>query len=97
MTIGDNLENRYKLALLRLPGHMRDGMRAYIETGQSVGDFLTLMIQGQSIGALAHADPVNRNNMGVWRDFFELYAPPECHGSVEKMKAWQKRGGLNGK
>jgi len=97
MTIADNLNNRWQLGIMRLPPHMRDGMRAYIEQGRQVGGFLTLMIEGLHVAALEHADPVNKANMAAWREFFENDCPPDCHGSPEKMRAWKERGGLRGR
>ena len=81
----------------RLPEHMQDAARRYVEGGSRVGDFLTAVIHNDLFGAMRHADDINRDRLRDWCSFFYNEAPRDCYGSSEAMDAWIERGGLNGR
>lgn len=81
----------------KIPSHMRDGARRYIERGIPPGSFLEAVISNDLKGAFGKADDMNRACMFEWVCFFYNEAPTACWGSPEHFAAWIARGGLNGK
>lgn len=79
-----------------VPAHMWEGMKSYIEHGRMPGSFLTAVLQGDLSTAALHADYINAPRLADYAKFLAWYAPSGCHGSVENVEAWEKRGGLNG-
>ena len=86
--------NPQNIDYARIPGHMREATRRYIETGSHVGDFLTAVICNDLFLATAHADDINRECLRDWCLFFRNEAPGDSYGSIEKMIQWRERGGL---
>ena len=81
----------------RLPEHMRESARAYIETGRPVGDFLTAVFENDFIHATLRADVTNRAMLREWAQFLVNECPPESYGSKQLVKAWRERGGMDSK
>ena len=79
-----------------LPEHMQDGMRRWIEHGIPAGSFMMSVLCNDLIGALGRADSINIERLRSYGTFLYSEAPSECHGSPEKVAAWEKRGGLRG-
>lgn len=80
-----------------IPDYMRDGIAGYILRGEDLGDFLTAVFSNNLVEAFGRAD---QNNELVMRDYAALLyngCPSESWGSKEKVKAWQKAGGLAGR
>ena len=73
-----------------LPERMRGGMRRYIENGAPPGHFLTAVLSNDLAEACSRADPINRQRLGDYSGWLYSYAPPGCHGSHEKVRAWLK-------
>jgi hypothetical protein len=80
----------------RLPGHIRDGVRDYIERGHLPGDFLRAVISNHLSQSFGYADEINRERLYDIVGFFHNEAPGPCWGSVDKMHAWAAQGGLVG-
>jgi len=80
----------------RLPAHMRDGMRRYIENGIPAGSFQTAVLSNDLMEAFRRADDVNRLAMLDYAMFLANEAPCGCFGSPEHVKDWIAQGGLNG-
>ena len=78
-----------------LPEHIRGGTQRWIEHGVPPGDFLIAVICNQLKQSFMWADDINRFRMFDIVSFFYNEAPSECHGSEERMKKWQERGGLS--
>lgn len=78
-----------------IPVHCRESMRAYIENGQPVGDFLRAVLENDMVRAFNRADDINANSMLQYAKFL-YWAPRICWGSREKVDAWIERGGLCG-
>lgn len=81
----------------RLPEHMREATREYIEHGKRTGDFLHAIFSNDFIDVLMRADSPNHQCLRDWAFFLLTQVPSECHGSGKKYEAWIKKGGLNGK
>jgi hypothetical protein len=80
----------------KLPVHMREAIRGYIEDGGHIGGFLTALLSNDLVKTYGKADSGNREAIPIWIDFLYWEAPSPCWGSVEKVTKWQKSGGLNG-
>ncbi len=72
----------------KLPAHLRDGVRRYIEDHGGVGDFLTAVIQNDLWGAIRRADGVSLVALPTIVAWFYWEAPGNCWGSKEKHEAW---------
>lgn len=80
----------------RIPEHCRESLRAYVERGRPVGDFLRCVLSNDLTGAFRHADDVNRELMEDYVGWLWNEAPGDAWGSGEAYGAWVKRGGLQG-
>jgi hypothetical protein len=96
---GEGIEMKeYEEGLRLLPEHMRQGVTLYIERGLPyMGDFLRAVMENNLTEAFGRADYINEAHMKDWVNFIYNYAPSQCHGSREKVKAWVERGGLVGR
>lgn len=80
----------------RLPHHMQDGMRRYIESGIQPGQFLTAVLSNDLFGALKRADDTNINALPDYGRFLYNNAPCGCYGSAQHVRDWISHGGMNG-
>lgn len=88
---------RYEEKLSILPGHMRNGMKLWIEHGIPAGSFLNAVLSNDLMTALGKADDFNRDRLFDYGIYLYNYAPSRCYGSPEKVAAWAAAGGLFGK
>jgi len=79
----------------KLPAHMQESARRYVEDGADVGGFLTALLSNNLFETYNTADFDNRDMLDVWIGWLYWEAPSRCWGSLEKVTAWQKIGGLN--
>ena len=75
----------------KLPEHMREGTRRYIEDGGPPGGFLKAVICNDLMEALSRADDINRDRILDFVRFFRWEVPADCWGSMKKMEAWIKK------
>lgn len=80
----------------KLPDHMKDGTRRYIERGIPGGSFLTALFSNDLLGTFQKADDINTAAMRNWASFLHNEAPGDCHGSPEYVKEWIAHNGLEG-
>lgn len=80
----------------RIPPHMADTARLYIERGIAGGGFFTALVENDLMGAFRKADDINTAAMRDWCAFLYNEAPSVCFGSPEKVRDWIKAGGLDG-
>jgi hypothetical protein len=80
----------------RLPAHIRDGVRDYIERGHLPGDFLRAVIANNLSQSFGYADEINRARLFEILSFFHNEAPGQCWGTPALMAAWHSGGGLIG-
>lgn len=83
-----------KINYSRLPEHMRDSVKGYIEWGYPIGGFLTAVFSNDLLLAFAKADSINMDHLKDWAVFLWNEAPPESWGSADKIAKWQKQGGM---
>lgn len=81
-----------------LPSHMQDAAQDYVERGIDPGrhDFLYELLTNDLVGVFQFADNTNLACLQDWITWLWWEPPSSCWGSVEKVKAWIKRGGLEG-
>jgi hypothetical protein len=75
---------------------MTYSIKAYIEVGQPVGDFLTALLSNDLMKAVSRADDNNQRNLVAWCKWLYNEAPALCFGSPEKVKLWLSHRGLEG-
>ena len=80
----------------KIPAHIRDGVKYYIENGIEPGSFLTAVICNDLYMAIIRADDINRARMGDIVRFFHNEAPSACWRSFQNFEAWVGAGGLHG-
>ena len=80
----------------RLPEHLRDEFRRYIEDGIPGGGFMTAVMSNSLIRAALRADEVNLQALPEICTFLLKEAPLKCFGSPGEVEKWIKAGGLNG-
>ena len=76
----------------RVPAHMREHIRAYVEERRPIGDFLTALLSNDLTNAVLRADTENRAALVDWVGFLYEYAPGDCWGSPEIVRAWLTGG-----
>lgn len=80
----------------RIPEHMRDTARRYIERGIGGGSFFTALVSNDLMCAFKRADDTNTAAMRDWCAFLYNEAPSACFGSPERVSDWIEAGGLEG-
>ncbi len=75
----------------RLPAHMQDGARRYVEQHCRVGSFLTAVLENDLVGAYSAADEENTAAMRDWAAWLYNECPAEAWGSPDKVTAWLAR------
>ena len=79
----------------RLPLHMQDSARDYIEKGVAPGPFLTNLITNNLYWTLAYADDDNVAALREWREWIRAIPFP-AWGSSTHLDAWISKGGNGG-
>lgn len=80
----------------RLPEHMQEGARRYIENGIPGGSFLHAVLSNNFVEAFAKADRINSAVMKTWAEWLYNECPLSAWGSEENVAEWCAHGGLNG-
>lgn len=77
---------------LTIPHYMIDGLVNYIVHKIPVGEFLTAVFSNDLKGAMDRADDTNIMLLPIYMYVLYNYAPTNCCGSPEKVKAWLDSG-----
>ena len=72
----------------RLPEHMREAARAYVEHGRPPGDFLTAVLCNNLVEAAGRADEENQRALFAWAGWLHNEVPMDAWGSPEKVREW---------
>jgi len=85
-----------RLIEVGVPGHIVEGLAAYVVHGRPTGSFLMAVLENKFIRACMYADDVNRR--ALWEIAIAIYneVPASCHGSPEKVEAWMAHEGMRG-
>ena len=79
----------------RIPNH-EGAVRAYIEDGGPLGDFLESVFANDFVGVIGRADARDEQLLRDWMLFVYNDSPSACWGSVAIVRGWQEAGGLAG-
>ena len=83
----------------KLPPHMREGMKLYVEYGVMTGSFANAVMENKLVEAYMYADQENTHAMRSWANWLYNDAPRypvPCWGSPEVVAHWKEVGGLRG-
>lgn len=72
----------------RLPEHMQEAARNYIENGIKPGSFLTAVLENNLVKAYCYADGINLLAMHDWATWLYNDVPGNAWGSRNKVEAW---------
>lgn len=78
----------YDVSYARIPEHMQEGARDYVERGVAPGDFLAAVLSNDLVGAFSRSDHINAEAMHDWVRWLWNEAPRECWGSPAKVATW---------
>jgi hypothetical protein len=76
---------------MTIPPHMLTRLRAYIEQGHPVGDFLQAVLSNDLREACGRADETNIRILPVYVIYLYNEAPAACWGSPAKHQAWLQK------
>lgn len=80
----------------RLPEHMQDAAKRYVEKGVKPGGFLQAVLSNSLYEAFAAADHINSEEMKEWVSWLYYECPSPAWGSKEAVNGWITGGGLEG-
>lgn len=75
----------------RLPEHMRDGMKLYLERGIEPGSFLEAVLSNDLRAACECADHINQRRLFDIVSWLYNEAPAGSWGSPENFNHWRAR------
>ena len=96
-TIMADMNKRGKMNRLYVPTHLRDGLANWIYKGRPVGSYLTAILEGDLFEAGRRGDELSIDGMGSTVRWLLCFAPMNCYGSKEQVKAWRESGGYVGR
>ena len=73
----------------KLPEHLQDNIKRYIEDGLQGGHFLTAVLSNDLTGAVNRADSGNRKALVDIVTWLYNEAPQGCWGSKENVENWR--------
>lgn len=82
----DGIPVRYDLA-----PNLADNLERYIEHGVPTGSFLRALLENNLRESCWRADKANRLLLWEYVCWLHHYAPQDCWGSPEKVKAWLRQ------
>lgn len=71
-----------------VPHHTRETLINYIENRLPTGSFVNAVLTNDLTGAFGQADHINTKHIGSIVAWLYNFAPSNCWGSPEKVKAW---------
>lgn len=77
------------------PENMRGGLKRFIENGILPGNALTAVLENDLKRTIAHADETTLANLRSLVQWIYCEAPYSCWGSVDNVRAWIAKGGMN--
>ncbi len=93
---GEEDEDDMKPTYDRIPEHMQDGARLYIEQGIPPGSFLSAVLRNDFHTAIVQADRINSVRLRDWADWLYWDIPRMAWGSLEIFNTWVEKGGMKG-
>lgn len=80
----------------KVPEHMQDGLRRYLDHGIEPGGFMIAVLSNDLRESFARADAINRERLFDIVCFLYADAPALCWGSPARVKEWINHRGLSG-
>ena len=80
--------NNYYFRSFTIPESMVEQIRGYIDHGESVGHFLTAVLENNLKEAVGRADDENLHNLPAYVGYLYNEADSRCFGSPEKVRQW---------
>lgn len=74
--------------LSKVPEHLIEGLRRYINSHIKPGSFLMAVLENDLRESLGRADPASREGLFDLFLYLYNYAPSDCWGSPEKVERW---------
>lgn len=74
----------------KIPEHLLVGLIAWGKKEHPVGHFLTAVLSNNLFEAVSRADEESMRSLRHIVRFIYNEMPSQCHGSPEKVKAWQQ-------
>lgn len=74
--------------LAGVPPLLTQALGRYVDQGVPTGDFLNAVLENNLKMAYWLADPNSRAAIPHLIQWLHWEAPPQCHGSPEKVQAW---------
>lgn len=84
----DDAVKKFMFDRFAVPVHMRDVLVNYIEKGWDPGEFLYAVLTNNLREAVGRADCFNIGQLPAYIYYLHNYAPADCWGTKEKVKAW---------
>lgn len=74
-----------------IPDNMRPALLAWVNDGIRPGSFLTAVLENNLMEAVGRADSKNALHLKDYAAFIYNAVPSGCHGSAQKVDAWELR------
>lgn len=74
----------------------KDSIDNYVQHGWHPGDFLAAVLCDKLTEAVLRADDDNRHDLVEIVGYLYNDTPRICHGDVDRVTNWLKKGGLKG-
>jgi hypothetical protein len=84
-------------AIRLIPNRIRSAIQRHVAKGESVGGFVTAVLHNDLSEAIGRADEECLAAISTIVQYVYNEVPGAAWGSKEKVAAWQKKGGLEGK
>jgi hypothetical protein len=77
-------------AFERVPVHMREGLRLYVDEHIEPGSFLRAVLENNLSLSFQRADSINRYALFDIVSYLYNWCPMDCWGSPERVEKWLK-------
>lgn len=74
-----------------IPAYMQPALISWVNHGVRPGSFLTAVLENNLMEAVGRADNTNALHLKDYAAFLYNAAPSDCHGSTQKVDAWELR------
>jgi hypothetical protein len=74
----------------KIPGHTKEAIDAYVETGAPLGGFLTAVVENDFMKAVVRADDENFPHLKAIAKYLYNRVPSAAFGSPENVSKWRE-------
>ena len=72
-----------------VPERILNSLDGYAKRGETLGGFLSAVVENNLFQAIGHGDPESRAALKQIVTYVNCQLPPGCWGSKDKVKAWR--------